>query len=99
MLFTKCAEEPLNVPVAAVALAARVNVLVVVVGLGTNPVTVTPLGRLLALKVTLPLKPLTGLTVMVLVPLLPCAMLVGVALRLKFGLPEQPAKMKLPTAV
>ena len=58
------------VPVAAVALAVRVNVLVEVVGFGLNP-AVTPLGRPEALKVTLPLNPLDGSTVMVLVPLLP----------------------------
>ena len=44
--------------------------LVVVVGFGLNP-AVTPFGNPEALKVTLPLKPFTGLTVMVLVPLLP----------------------------
>lgn len=60
-----------DVPVAAVALAVSVNVLVVVVGFGLNP-AVTPLGKPEALKVTMPLKPFDGLTVIVLVPLLPC---------------------------
>jgi hypothetical protein len=59
------------VPVVAVALAASVNVLVVVVGFVLNE-AVTPLGRPDADKVTLPLKPLDGVMVIVLVPLLPC---------------------------
>ena len=60
-----------DVPVAADALAVSVKVLVVVVGFGTNP-AVTPLGKPDALNVTLPVKPFSGFTVMVLVPLLPC---------------------------
>src|ERR1019366_7284922 len=89
-----------TVPVAAVALAVKVNVLVEVVGFGANP-AVTPLGRPEALKVTLPLKPFTGTTVMVLVPLLPWVMVtvLGKAVRLKFGLPEQPVKMNDPMFV
>ena len=80
-----------DVPVAAVALAVRVNVLVVLVGFGENP-AVTPFGNPEALKVTLPEKPPDGTTVMVLVPLLPCAMLnaAGDAVRVKFG-PADPA--------
>ena len=74
VVFVKLPDMPVmvtgTVPVAAVALAVSVNVLVEVVGFGLNP-AVTPLGRPEALKVTLPLKPFTGLTVMVLVPLLP----------------------------
>jgi len=58
------------VPVVAVALAVRVNVLVEVVGFGLN-CAVTPLGRLEAARVTLPVNPPTSVTVMVLVPLLP----------------------------
>ena len=82
-----------EVPVAAVALAVSVNTLVVVVGFGTNA-AVTPLGRPEALKVTLPLKPLAGTTVMVLVPLLPWLTVtaLGTAVRAKLGLPEQPVK-------
>jgi len=90
-----------DVPVAAVALAVRVNKLVEVVGFGLNP-AVTPLGRPLALNVTLPLKPFTGVTVIVLVPFEPCATLseVGFADRLKSGvLPPQPGKLKVPIAV
>lgn len=59
-----------EVPVAAVALAARVNVLLAVVGFGLNA-AVTPLGRPEALKFTLPVNPFSGATVMVLVALLP----------------------------
>src|SRR5208337_952897 len=55
------------VPVVAVALAVSVNVLVEVVGLGLN-CAVTPLGRLDAARVTLPVNPPTSVTVMVLVP-------------------------------
>ena len=70
----KLADVPLIVTVAvpgvAVALAVSVRVLVVLVGFGLNP-AVTPLGRPDALSVTLPVKPPAGITVMVLVPLLP----------------------------
>lgn len=59
-----------DVPSAAVELAVNVRVLVVVVGLAEKP-AVTPLGKPEAANVTLPVKPLTGLTVIVLVPLLP----------------------------
>jgi len=72
--FVKLPDTPVmvtgTVPVAAVALAVRVSVLVEVVGFGTNPV-VTPLGRPEADSVTLPLKPPVSVTVMVLVTLLP----------------------------
>jgi len=61
-----------TVPVAAVLLAVRVNVLVLAVLLGLND-AVTPLGRPDADKLTLLLKPFCGLTVMVLAPLAPCA--------------------------
>jgi hypothetical protein len=59
-----------DVPVVAVALAVSVSVLVVVVGFGLNA-AVTPFGSPEALKVTLPLKPPVGVTVIVLVPPLP----------------------------
>lgn len=74
------------VPVAAEALAVRVKVLVEVVGFVLNP-EVTPLGRLEVDNVTLPVKPSTGVTVIVLVPLLPCPMLrlLGDADSVKFG--------------
>ncbi|SRR6266700_2719244 len=59
-----------NVPIEAVLLAVNVRVLVVFVVLGLME-AVTPLGRPEADKVTLPLKPFCGVTVMVLVPLAP----------------------------
>jgi hypothetical protein len=58
------------VPVAAVLLAARVNVLVPVVLAGLND-AVTPLGRPDADKLTLLLKPFCGVMVIVVVPLVP----------------------------
>ena len=58
------------VPVAAVLLAASVKVLVPTVLVGLNE-AVTPPGRLDAEKVTLLLKPPCGVTVMVVVPLVP----------------------------
>src|ERR1019366_3728079 len=90
-----------DVPVAAVALAVRVNVLDVAVGFGANP-AVTPLGRPEALIVTLPAKPFSGLTVIVLVPLLPCTTVtvLGLAVKLKSGVPPaQPGKLNVPMAV
>jgi len=59
-----------TVPVAAVLLAVSVNALVLAVLLGLNE-AVTPLGRPDADKLTLPLKPFCGVTVMVLEPLAP----------------------------
>ena len=60
-----------TVPVAAVLLAVNVNVLVLAVLLGLKD-AVTPLGRPDADKLTLPVKPFCGVTVMVLAPLAPC---------------------------
>jgi len=57
-------------PVVAVALAVSVSRLVPVVGLVPKE-AVTPLGKPDAARVTLPVKPPTSVTVMVLVPLLP----------------------------
>ncbi len=73
------------VPVAAVLLAVSVNVLVLAVLLGLND-AVTPLGSPDADKLTLPLKPFCGVTVMVLAPLAPWVMLrlLGDAERVKF---------------
>jgi hypothetical protein len=75
-----------TVPVAAVPLAVNVNVPVAVAGLGLND-AVTPLVRPEADKLTLPLKPFCGVTVMVLVPLAPCVMVkpLGEAESMKFG--------------
>jgi len=64
----------LNVPVAAVALAVNVTELVDVVGL-VPKLAVTPLGKPDADKVTLPVNPPKGLTVIVLLPVLPCVTL------------------------
>jgi hypothetical protein len=63
-----------TVPVVAVPLAVSVKVLVVVAGFGLND-AVTPLGRPDADKLTLPLNPFCGVTVIVLVPPAPCTML------------------------
>jgi hypothetical protein len=73
-------------PVVAVLLAVSVNVLVLVVLVGLK-LAVTPLGRPEAERLTEPLKPLTGVTVMVLVPLAPRLMvtLAGEAESEKFG--------------
>src|SRR6267143_4353081 len=75
-----------KLPVEAVLLAVSVSVLVLVVLLGLND-GVTPLGRPEADKLTLPVKPFCGLTVIVLVPLFPWVIvrLYGDADKLKFG--------------
>ncbi len=68
------------VPGTAAALAVNVSVLDVVVGFRLKA-AVTPLGRPDAARLTLPLNPFAGFTVIVLVPLLPCTTLnvLGVA--------------------
>ena len=63
----------LVVPTAAVPLAVNVNVLVFAVLVGLND-AVMPLGSPEADKLTLPLKPFRGTTVIVLAPLPPCVM-------------------------
>lgn len=75
-----------TVPVVAVLLAVSVNMLVAVAGLVPN-VAVTPPGSPDADKLTLPLKPFCGVTVIVLAPLVPCVMvkLLGDAESVKFG--------------
>ena len=89
VVFVKLPDEPVTVtatvPVAAVPLAVSVKVLVLAVLLGLND-AVTPLGRPDADKLTLPLKPFCGVTVMVLAPPAPCVMLklLGDAERAKF---------------
>ena len=74
VVFDRVPEVPVmvtvTVPMAAVLLAASVSVLVVVVGFGLKD-TVTPLGRLEVNRLTPPVKPFSGETVIVLVPLLP----------------------------
>jgi hypothetical protein len=58
-------------PTVAVALAVKVKTLVLLVLVGLKD-AVTPLGRVeLTAKLTLPVKPLTGFTVIMLVALLP----------------------------
>ena len=76
----------LAAPTVALLVAVNVNVLEPVVLAGLKE-AVTPLGRPDADKPTLPLKPLCGVTVTVLVPLAPCAKLkvFGEANRLKVG--------------
>ena len=59
-----------TVPVVAVGLAVSVSVLVVPVGFGLKA-AVTPLGNPEADRVTLPVKPFCGETVIVLEPLPP----------------------------
>jgi len=76
-----------DVPVIAVLLAASVSVLLPVVLVGLN-VAVTPLGTPEDARPTLPVKPFSGATVMVLVPLAPCVTvrLLGIADSLKSGM-------------
>ncbi len=62
-----------DVPVVTVALEVSVNVLVPAVLLGLKE-AVTPLGKPEADKLTLPVKPFCGMTVIVLVPIVPCTM-------------------------
>ena len=75
-----------RVPVGAPFPAVNVNVLVVVAGFGMKEAE-TPFSNPETENVTLPLKPLEGVIVIAVVPLLPRAMLKldGDAERLKFG--------------
>lgn len=86
-----------DVPVVAVALAVSVSTLVPVVGL-VPKVAVTPLGRPDAASVTLPLNPLTSVTVMVLVPLLPCVIvrLLGESESVKLGVADPANRLMIP---
>ena len=74
------------VPVVAVLLAVKVSPLVEVVGFVPNE-AVTPLGSAEFESVTDPVNPPEGVTVMVLLPLVPCftVKLVGEAESEKFG--------------
>ena len=82
LILTECDRPPdlpltltLKVPVDAELLTVNVNnVLLDVEGFGLKA-AVTPVGRLDPEKVTLPLKPFCGVTVIVLVPVLPRATL------------------------
>ena len=84
--FDKLPDVPVmvtvTVPVVAVLFAVSVNVLVLAVLLGLKD-AVTPLGSPDADKLTLPLKPFCGVTVIVLVPAVPSVIvkLLGVAER------------------
>ena len=90
VLLVKLPDVPVTVtvtvPVVAVLLAVSVNVLVPAVLAGLND-AVTPLGRAEADKLTLLLKPFSGVTVMVLAPVVPCRIvkLLGEAEREKVG--------------
>jgi len=79
-------------PVVAVLLAVSVRTLVPVVGFVPNA-AVTPLGRPDAARFTLPVKPPTSVTVIVLVPPPPCVIvrLLGESDSVKLGV-EVPAK-------
>ena len=78
VVFVKLSEVPVTVTVAvpavAVLLAVSVSVLVAVAGFGLND-AVTPLGRPDADKLTPLLKPFCGVTVIVVVPMVPCTTL------------------------
>ena len=86
-----------EVPVVAVALAVRVSTLVPVVGFVPNA-AVTPLGRPDAASVTLPLNPFTSVTVMVLLPLLPCVIvrLLGESESVKLGVADPANRLMRP---
>src|SRR5713226_3075733 len=90
VVFVKLPDVPVTVtvtvPVVAVLLAVKVSVLLLAELLGLND-AVTPLGRPDADKLTLLLKPFSGVTVMLLVPLAPCTIvkLPGEAEREKVG--------------
>lgn len=75
-----------DVPFAAVELAVKVRVLLVVTGLGVK-VAITPVGNPEADKVTLPVKPLDGVIEIALVPFVPCTTvkLLGLADKAKVG--------------
>ena len=78
MLFDRLADVPVTVtlvvPAAAALLTVNVSVLLLVVLLGLKD-AVTPLGSPEADKLTVPVKPFCGTSVMLLVPLAPGAML------------------------
>jgi hypothetical protein len=86
-----------DVPVVAVALAVSVSTLVPVVGFVPNA-AVTPLGRPDAASVTLPVNPPTSVTVMVLVPLLPCVTdrLLGESESVKLGVAVPANRLMIP---
>jgi len=90
VVWDKVPEVPVTVtfavPVGAVPLTAKVSVLVPVVLAGMNE-ALTPAGKPEAVKLTVPVKLFCGVTVIVLTPLEPCAMLrlAGDGDKAKFG--------------
>ena len=87
-----------KVPVAAVAVAVSDSLLVLVAGFGEKA-AFTPLGKPDAVNLTLPVKPFSGVMVIVLVPAFsPCTIvtLFGEAERVKFGvLPEFTVRLRV----
>src|ERR1700728_1942886 len=86
-----------EVPVVAVGLAVSVSTLGPLVGVVPNA-AVTPLGRPDAARVTLPVNPPTSVTVMVLVPLLPCVIdrLLGESESVKLGVEDPANRLMIP---
>lgn len=86
-----------ELPVVSVELAVRVSTLVPVVGFVANA-AVTPLGRPDAASVTLPLNPPTSVTLIVLVPLLPCVIdrLLGESDSVKVGVVDPANRLMIP---
>jgi len=84
-------------PVVAALLAVSVSTLVPVVGFVPNA-AVTPLGRPDAAKVTLPVNPPISVTVIVLVPLLPCVIvrLLGEPDSVKLGVADPARRLIRP---
>jgi len=78
----------LAVPTVAVLETVKVNVLLPVVDAGLK-LAVTPAGNPLAARATVPENPFTGATVIVLLPVAPCATdrVAGLADNVKSGLP------------
>lgn len=85
------------VPVVAVLLAVNVSVLVEVVGFVPNT-AVTPLGKPDAVRVTLPVNPPAGVTVIVVAPLLPWVMvrLLGESESVKLGVDDPASRLIRP---
>ncbi len=100
VLFVRLPDVPVMVtvavPMVAALLAVSVNVLAELASAGLNE-AVTPLGKPEADNVTLPLKPFKSLTVIVLVPLEPCATvtLLGDAESAKLGVDDGQLLTKL----
>jgi hypothetical protein len=88
-------------PAVAVPLAVRVSTLLVVLLVGLN-VAVTPLGKPEIVKVTEPVKPPDGVTLIVLVPLAPPGVSeseAGVAVSVKLPPPVEPATVRVTVVV